>query len=132
MPRRLKPDAFAVAVGGRIRELREEAGLTMEKLAYESDLGSKGHLSNLERGLARPTIETLRVLAERLGCLPLDFLTFPSKDPRQALIESTRTVSRAVLRKLARDAASAPAQRAERTPVAAEPPRSPSPRRRKE
>lgn len=48
--------------------------MTIEKLAYESDLGSKGHLSSLERGLVLPTIETIRVLAERLGVLPLDLL----------------------------------------------------------
>ena len=108
MPRRREPDAFAVAVGRRIQALRQEAGLTMEKLAYESDLGSKGHLSNLERGLVRPTIETLRVLAERLGCLPLDLLTFPEQDARQTLVELSRKLSRGALRKLVSEAGAKP------------------------
>jgi hypothetical protein len=101
----------------------------MEKLAYESDLGSKEHLSNLERGLARPTIETLRVLAERNGCLPLDLLTFPEDDARQGLVESTRKMSRGALRKLARDAVGSPSRIADRTSLAAERPKVPARRR---
>ena len=112
MPRRQEPDAFAASVGARIRQLREAAGLTGEKLAYESDLGSKGHLSSIERGLVRPTIETLRVLAERLGCLPLDLVTFPDVDVRQAFIERTRTMPISALRKLAKElGVSLPAKR---------------------
>jgi transcriptional regulator with XRE-family HTH domain len=92
MPRRRKPHPFAAKVGRRIRQLRQEMGLTMEKLAYESDLGSKGHLSNLERGLALPTVETLRVLAERLGVLPLDLLNVAGRTAREELIELSRTL----------------------------------------
>jgi transcriptional regulator with XRE-family HTH domain len=114
MPRRLKPDAFAVAVGRRVRELREEAGLTMEKLAYESDLGSKGHLSSLERGLVRPTIETLRVLAERLGCLPFDLLTFPEDDARQAFVDRTRKLTAGAMRTLAAEVAREPTRMRQR------------------
>ncbi|QQR42264.1 helix-turn-helix domain-containing protein [Myxococcus xanthus] len=67
MTRRRTPDPLAKTVGARIRQLREESGLTMEKLAYESDLGSKGHLSDIEKGLARPPLRTLKVLADHLG-----------------------------------------------------------------
>lgn len=94
MPRRQKPHPFARRIGARIRRLRKEAGLTIEKLAYESDLGSKGHLSSLERGLVVPTVETLRVLAERLGVLPLDLVTFPEDSPRERLVEASRKLSR--------------------------------------
>ena len=62
----------------------------MERLAVESALGSKGHLSNLERGLARPTIQTLRVLADRLGVLTLDLVTFPERGARQRLVDLSR------------------------------------------
>jgi transcriptional regulator with XRE-family HTH domain len=93
MPRREKPHPFALRIGQRIRELRKKAGLTMEKLAYESDLGSKGHLSNLEKGLVMPTVETLRVLAERLGVLPLDLINFPDDGSRESLIDMSRTLS---------------------------------------
>jgi transcriptional regulator with XRE-family HTH domain len=94
MPRREKPHPFAIRVGRRIRSLRREAGLTIEKLAYESDLGSKGHLSSLERGLVLPTVETIRVIAERLGVLPLDLVTFPEDSAREKLIDRTRKASR--------------------------------------
>ncbi len=93
MPRRRKPHPFAALVGRRIRQLRREVGLTLEKLAYESELGSKGHLSNLERGLAVPTVETLRVLAERLGVLPLDLLNVTPRTGREELIELSRPLS---------------------------------------
>lgn len=103
MPRRREPDPFALQVGIRIRQLREEQGLTMEKLAFESELGSKGHLSNLERGLARPTIHTLKVLAERLEVDVLDLLTFPDQGDRQKLVDLTRHLGRGTIRKLLKD-----------------------------
>jgi transcriptional regulator with XRE-family HTH domain len=90
-------------VGQRIRQLREEVGLTMEKLAFESELGSKGHLSNLERSLVRPTIQTLQVLADRLGVLLLDLVTFPETDDRQKLIDRTRLLPKGTVKKLVRD-----------------------------
>jgi transcriptional regulator with XRE-family HTH domain len=86
-------DELALEVGQRIREMRQEEGLTIQELAETSQLGSKGHLSNVERGLVRPNIQTLKQLADGLGCLPLDLLTFPDHDPRQKLIELTRRLS---------------------------------------
>ena len=72
----------------------------MEKLAYESDLGSKGHLSDIEKGLVIPTVKTLRVLAERLDVLVLDLVIDPEADPRQKLIDRTRGLTRGTRRKL--------------------------------
>lgn len=93
MPRREEPHPFAARIGRRLRDLRKEAGLTMEKLAYESDLGSKGHISSLERGLMIPTVETIRIISERLECLPLDLLCFPEDGKREELIDLTRRLS---------------------------------------
>jgi transcriptional regulator with XRE-family HTH domain len=93
MPRRTRPDPLAAAVGNRIRILREEAGLTLEKLAYESDLGSKGHLSSLERGLVVPTVTTLQTLALGLGVRLFDLVTFPEDGERAAIVTLTRTLS---------------------------------------
>ena len=76
----------------------------MEKLAYESELGSKGHLSTLERGLARPTIQTLQSLAERLEVKLLDLVTFPEEDDRARLIAETRGMSAAEIRRLLKEA----------------------------
>jgi transcriptional regulator with XRE-family HTH domain len=97
MPRRSSPDALAAAVGNRIRLLREEAGLTLEKLAYESDLGSKGHLSSLERGLVVPTVTTLATLARGLGVHLLDLVTFPEAGERERLVALTLRLSRTEL-----------------------------------
>src|SRR5262245_29857763 len=105
MPRRREPDPLAQAVGQRIRQLRQEAGLTMEKLAFESELRSKGHLSSLERGLVMPTIQTLQVLADRLGVLLLDLVTFPESDERQRVVDLTRRLPRGTLKKLAKELA---------------------------
>src|SRR5258706_16464037 len=103
MPRRRKPDPFASIVGKRVRQLRREAGLTLEKLAYESELGSKGHLSDLENGLVRPTVETLRVIADHLGVLVLDLLCDPERSERETLIDLTRSLPPGTLRKLVRE-----------------------------
>jgi len=110
MPRRTTPDSDAKAIGRRIRALRKEVGLTMEKLAYESDLGSKGYLSDIEKGLALPTVKTLRVLAERLGVLPLDLLTDPDRDPRQMLVDRTRHLPAGAVRELLRQVPASPVQ----------------------
>lgn len=93
MPRRNEPDALAQAVGRRIRELRRQNGLTIQELAEQSEIGSKGHLSNIEHGLVRPNIYTVKQVADGLGVLPLDLLTFPERTLRERLIEFTRRLS---------------------------------------
>lgn len=108
MPRRRVPNPVAQAVGGRIRQLREELALTMEKLAFESDIGSKGHLSNLERGLAVPTVQTLQAIADRLGVDLLDLVTFPDHDDRQRLVDLTRRMTPGTIRRLLRESVSPP------------------------
>lgn len=125
MPRLKRSDPLALAIGQRIRALREQAGLTMEKLAYESDLGSKGHLSSLERGLVRPTVHTLQVLADRLGVELLDIVTFPERGVRHALVDRTRGLTPGSLRRLLGEI-----PRTAPTPVASPKPRRPVTRRR--
>jgi len=93
MPRRIAPDDLALQVGRRIKEIREEEGMTIQDLAETSELGSKGHLSSMERGLVRPNIQTLKQIANGLGVLPLDLLTFPKHDVRQKLVDLTRRLS---------------------------------------
>ncbi len=79
--------------------------MTIEELAETSAIGSKGHLSNVERGLVRPNIGTLKQLADGLGVLPLDLVTFPKKDLRQRLVDLTRRLKRSHLAELIRHAA---------------------------
>src|SRR5215469_12947826 len=53
------------SLGERVRGLRVERGLTQQELA--GDYCSKEYVSQIERGRARPTAETLQRLAERLA-----------------------------------------------------------------
>ncbi len=98
MPRLDEPDELSLLIGARIREIRRERGLTLEQLAYGSDLGSKGHLSNLERGLVRPTVQTLHVLALHLGVLVADLVADPEAGLREQLLEASREATVAQLK----------------------------------
>src|SRR6185369_11035046 len=100
MPRRKVPDSLSLAVGERIRSLRHEEGMTIEQLAKESEAGSKGHLSNIERGLVRPNIYTLKRVADGLGVKPLDLMTFPKKSLREKVVDLTRRLKDNRLRSL--------------------------------
>lgn len=93
MPRRKAPDKLSLAVGERIKSLRLEEGMTIEELADESLTGSKGHLSNIERGLVRPNIQTLKQIADGLGVKAYDLLTFPKRSLRERLIDMTRRLT---------------------------------------
>jgi transcriptional regulator with XRE-family HTH domain len=104
MPRRPDVDPLTAKIGARIRALRDEQALTQEKLAYESGLASKGHLSGIENGFVRPTLQTLRMLADRLDVDMLDLFTFPEESPRHRLIDATRSMARGTIRRLANDA----------------------------
>lgn len=99
MPRRDQPDPLAEAIGNRIRTLRQAAELTIEKLAYESGT-SKGYLSDIEKGLAFPSLSMLKRFADCLGVEVLDFLTLPERGPRHQLVDATRTMSGAAVRRL--------------------------------
>lgn len=59
-------------VGQKIKRLRVKKGLTQEELAERTDL-SKGYISQIERDLSSPSLETLFDLLEVLGCSPKDF-----------------------------------------------------------
>ncbi|MFB4274514.1 helix-turn-helix domain-containing protein [Nonomuraea sp. MTCD27] len=61
------PDAAdAAALGGRIRELRKRAGLTLDSVADAAQI-SASLLSRVERGVAQPSLPTLRTIARALG-----------------------------------------------------------------
>ena len=107
MPRRTTPDPLALRVGQRIRALREEQSLTIEKLAFETEAGSKGHLSSLERGLVMPTVKTLKVIADRLEVMVADLVTDPRDGDRAKLLELSRGLPSGVLKKLVRELSAA-------------------------
>jgi len=58
------PDA-AACLGARVRELRHERGLTLKALGRQAGL-SHPFLSQLERGLARPSVGSVERIAEAL------------------------------------------------------------------
>ncbi|WP_332650471.1 helix-turn-helix domain-containing protein [Lysinibacillus sp. 54212] len=59
-------------IGAKIKALRIKKGLTQEELGERTDL-TKGYISQLERDLNSPSIETLFSLLEVLGSTPKEF-----------------------------------------------------------
>ena len=68
-------DGFA----GRLKQLREKAGLTQEQLAKQAGL-SKGGIANLEQGIRAPAWETVQALASALGVSCEAFQVSPAPD----------------------------------------------------
>ena len=66
-------DRQAERIGSRIRELRRARGFTLVQLAADSDL-SHPFLSQLERGLARPSMVSLEKIARALGTSQLELI----------------------------------------------------------
>ena len=61
-------------IGTKIKRLRLKNGLTQEELGKRTDL-SKGFISQLERDMNSPSIETFFTLLEVLGTTPKEFFT---------------------------------------------------------
>lgn len=62
-------------IGMRIKQLRENAGITLERLAYESDF-SKGGLSEVERGLREARVSTIEKICQNLEISLSSFFKF--------------------------------------------------------
>ncbi len=76
----VEPDVQAERIGARIRRLRHARGLTLVQLAESAEL-SHPFLSQLERGLARPSIGSLEKIARALGSSQLELLSDDDLDP---------------------------------------------------
>ncbi|MBN9606178.1 MAG: helix-turn-helix transcriptional regulator [Actinomycetales bacterium] len=74
------PDG-ARRLGARVRRLRHARGLTLVQLAERSEL-SHPFLSQLERGLARPSFASLEKIARALGSSQLELLADAEPEPR--------------------------------------------------
>jgi transcriptional regulator with XRE-family HTH domain len=67
------------AVGDRVRELREDAGLSQARLARAAEV-SPGHLCAIEKGTEHPTTPVLLRIATMLGA-DLSIRLFPNTGP---------------------------------------------------
>ena len=59
--------------GKVLKEARQKAGLTQEKLAFKADL-DRTYISLMERGQRSPTLDVLLRLCDALGVLPSDLM----------------------------------------------------------
>ena len=59
-------------IGNKIRDMRIEKGLTQEELADRSEL-TKGFISQIERDLTSPSVDSLLDILEALGTDPSHF-----------------------------------------------------------
>ena len=63
----------AVIVGKVIQRYREDKGLSQEVLSGLADIG-RTHLSAIERGARKPTLETFFRIGEALGVNPSEIM----------------------------------------------------------
>jgi transcriptional regulator with XRE-family HTH domain len=66
--------------GGRLRQLREERGLSQQDLANSVGVESDGTIRRWETGKRWPGPDTIEKLAKALGVRARDLFTFPD-DP---------------------------------------------------
>ncbi len=84
-------------IGERLRSIREAKGMTIYKLSQETGI-AHNHISDLERGARKPSVETLRRLVVPLG-ITLSELFSDGEDvsylseKEVKLIQSFRTLS---------------------------------------
>jgi transcriptional regulator with XRE-family HTH domain len=69
----------AIALGGKIRALRQRLKLTLGDVAERAEL-SKPFLSQVERGLASPSITSLKGISRALGVNLQYFVETPSEE----------------------------------------------------
>ena len=77
--------AAVLRLGARIRELRKARGLTLVQLAAATEL-SHPFLSQLERGLAQPSLGSLRRIALALETSPIELIA-ASEEPLPSTTE---------------------------------------------
>lgn len=70
-------------------ELRTEAGLTQEELAWNIE-SNKGYISRIESGQRLPSLDIVDRLALELKVEPRDLLTFPDAGVVHAAIDLVR------------------------------------------
>ena len=69
----------AEIVGKVIQEYREKRGLSQEVVSGLADIG-RTHLSAIERGVRKPTLETFFKIADALDILPSELMKLIEKN----------------------------------------------------
>lgn len=72
----------AMVVGKVIQEYREKRGLSQEVVSGLADIG-RTHLSAIERGVRKPTLETFFKIADALDILPSELMKLIEKQNQQ-------------------------------------------------
>ena len=67
-------------IGSKIKQLRLENGLTQQELANRLEL-TKGYISQIERNISSPSLETFFSLLEVLGTNPTAFFSMLKNEP---------------------------------------------------
>ena len=80
---------FVERLGARIKQLREERGLTVRALAKSTRV-TRQTLYNIEAGRSPPSVDHLSRLARALGYEELDLLCLPDAHPRHAVADLLR------------------------------------------
>lgn len=70
---------FNEIICSRISQLRQEKGLTLEQLAYQSGI-SKGGLSEINRGMKEPRVYTIFKICTGLDITMQEFFAFDKMD----------------------------------------------------
>lgn len=78
-------------IGERIKNLRVQKNLTQEELGERTDL-TKGYISQLERNLSSPSMETFFTILEVLGCKPAEFFNEQQKEQKVVYHHDERTI----------------------------------------
>jgi len=65
-------------VGANVRRLRDERGLSQEKLGFEAEL-DRTYISGVERGVRNPTVTVLQKIAKALRVEPAELLAKPRR-----------------------------------------------------
>lgn len=80
-------DRQAVSLGARVRALRLARGFTLVQLAGLAEL-SHPFLSQLERGLARPSMVSLEKIARALGSSQLELIAAAEDESSDAVVRA--------------------------------------------
>lgn len=67
------PDPLLAGLGEAIRELRDELGVSQERLGLDSGV-HRNYIGGIERAERRPTLATVATLATTLGVRPSDLI----------------------------------------------------------